>query len=82
MSGEKLAGKTQDRASVKPNNNVGRVSWAAWARDVAGRGAVVGDTFTPLAGRRNVARDYGADFAGGLVMSAIKRDAGVKDFGQ
>lgn len=77
----KLAGKHKIAPSVSPNK-----TWEGFLGGVAtatllGAALWWATPFTPLqaAGMSLVITLLG--FAGGLVMSAIKRDAGVKDFG-
>ncbi len=77
----KLAGKHKIATSVSPNK-----TWEGFLGGVAtatllGAALWWATPFTPLqaAGMSLVITLLG--FAGGLVMSAIKRDAGVKDFG-
>jgi phosphatidate cytidylyltransferase len=77
----KLAGKNKIAPSVSPNK-----TWEGFLGGVAtatllGAALWWATPFTPLqaAGMSLVITLLG--FAGGLVMSAIKRDAGVKDFG-
>jgi phosphatidate cytidylyltransferase len=77
----KLAGKHKIAPSVSPNK-----TWEGFLGGVAtatllGAALWWATPFTPLqaAGMSLVIALLG--FAGGLVMSAIKRDAGVKDFG-
>ncbi len=77
----KLAGKHKVAPSVSPNK-----TWEGFLGGVAtatllGAALWWATPFTPLqaAGMSLVITLLG--FAGGLVMSAIKRDAGVKDFG-
>ena len=77
----KLIGRNKIAWRVSPNK-----TWEGFARrgrerDGDGRSAVVGHAVYAAAVRGNVVHDLPAGLRRSLVMSAMKRDIGIKDFG-
>ena len=70
-----------DRAGDQPQQNLGRLFGRRGQRDASGRRPVVGDAFRAVGRRRHSLLISVMGFAGGMTMSAIKRDRGVKDYG-
>ena len=78
----KLFGKRPIAPTVSPNKTWEGFIGGTLTRDRDRHGALVGRRRSPpLAAAAMCARHHVMGFVGGLVMSAIKRDRGVKDYG-
>jgi phosphatidate cytidylyltransferase len=77
----KLAGRRRIAPTVSPNKTVEGFAGGVVTAVLIGTGLWWATPFTPIQAAGMSAAIALMGFLGGLVMSAVKRDRGVKDFG-